>query len=247
MVTVTDEERAMLRAAHDQAAARQPAPPATPKRLGDEIDLHATIAKLRANASRPVLSAGEEADATRVERWAAAIPARLRHAARSTLDREQRHHADCWVQDPTRNLVVLGAVGRGKTHLAVACARHAYDTGTNVVFWPAVELLYAMQPYGQDRVYDRAVSAGLLVLDDLGVEPLTEWKLGRLYSLINRRWLEERPTIVTSNLDVTRGPNGQPSEIEQAVTERVWSRLLDGAHRALLTGADRRRSPLRAL
>ena len=62
----------------------------------------------------------------------------------------------------------------------------------------------------------------------------TEWTAERLYALINRRWLEVRPTVCTTNLD--------PDQLREAVGERVFSRLVgNGAVVLRLTGHDRRR------
>lgn len=97
-----------------------------------------------------------------------------------------------------------------------------------------VELLDLLRPGGPEgALYDLA-DLELLILDDLGSERPTEWTAERLYALVNRRWLEERPTIVTSNL--------ASGELQQAVGPRVYSRLVgNGSVGIGLSGPDRRR------
>jgi DNA replication protein DnaC len=140
-----------------------------------------------------------------------------------------------WAKSPRgRNLVLLGPVGVGKSHAAVAAVRPQFDRGQEVRFLPVVELLDMLRPGGPDgALYDLA-GTDLLVLDDVGSERPTEWTAERLYALVNRRWLEERPTVVTSNL--------APDTLADTLGERLWSRLVgSGAVAVGMAGPDRRR------
>lgn len=121
------------------------------------------------------------------------------------------------------------------SHAAVGAARLRFDRGAEVRFLPVVELLDLLRPGGPEgALYDLA-DLELLVLDDLGSERPTDWTAERLYALVNRRWLEERPTICTSNLG--------PADLERAVGARVYSRLVgNGSVGVTLSGPDRRRN-----
>lgn len=48
-------------------------------------------------------------------------------------------------------------------------------------------------------------TCGLLVLDDVGVDTMTEWASGALDRIINRRHEQMLPTWVTTNLDPSDG------------------------------------------
>lgn len=170
--------------------------------------------------------------------WAASIPSRFVWATLADFTDEPmaiRDGLHDWAQDPRgRNLVLLGPVGTGKTHAAVGAVRAAHDRGSEVVFLPVVELLDQLRPGGPEHALAEYAAADLLVLDDLGAERPTEWTGERLYALINRRWLEERPTVATTNLE--------PDPLREALGERVFSRLVGNDAVVLrLAGKDRRR------
>lgn len=199
--------------------------------------------RIRNAPPRPDDEIDYEEKARRLERearWDRSIPARFRGARFADLDDEVREMLAEWVTglelDRSRNLVIVGPVGTGKTHAAVAVARAAFDDTWNVMFAPMVELLEALRPGTIDgsSMLRSARSVGLLIIDDLGSEKSSEWTGEQLYSIVNRRWLEERPTIVTSNLT--------PELLGGALDERVYSRLVDNALAVRLSGDDRRRS-----
>lgn len=168
--------------------------------------------------------------------WQRCIPGRFQWATVDDFDAAVAAELTDWASGtPGRNLLMLGPVGVGKSHAAVAAARLRFDRGDEVRFMPVVELLDMLRPGGpENALYDLA-DIELLVLDDIGSERPTEWTAERLYALVNRRWLEQRPTIGTSNL--------APRELEEAVGARVYSRLVgNGSVGVALSGPDRRRN-----
>ncbi len=58
----------------------------------------------------------------------------------------------------------------------------------------------------------------LLILDDLGTEFLTVVTAAELFNIINTRFLERRPTIISTNLS--------PGDFEKQYSDRITSRLL---------------------
>jgi DNA replication protein DnaC len=169
--------------------------------------------------------------------WSTIIPSRFARASLDDLpDGEVRSCLEEWSRSPQgRNLVLLGPVGTGKTHAAVAACRPAHYSGLTVQFSPLVELLDSLRPQSREEMslWD-LVDIDRLIIDDLGSERPTDWTAERLYALLNRRWLEERPTIVTTNLEA--------SALEEAVGPRSFSRLVGNDAVVLrLSGKDRRR------
>jgi DNA replication protein DnaC len=167
----------------------------------------------------------------RDDRWARIVPARFAAARIDDLDDATRSALRVGFL-PRKNVVLLGPVGSGKTHAACACARQSFDVGRSVAFWPVVALMDALRPDGRARA-DELVAVDLLILDDLAVEKPSEWTTERLDLIVNGRWLDGRPTIVTSNLT--------PDVLARVVGERVWSRLVSDALVYRIPGRDRRR------
>ena len=115
-----------------------------------------------------------------------------------------------WAERPVGWLVLLGANGSGKTHLAAAIAGYRLEHGDRVVFATAPDLLDELRatfsPDSAERfdpLFRRLRDAGLLVLDDLGVEKSGGWAQEKLYQLLNYRHLGRRPTVITSDLALT--------------------------------------------
>lgn len=111
--------------------------------------------------------------------------------------------------EPGRNgLFISGPKGTGKTHLAAAIANQLMQEGTAVVCMTMMDLLDGIkQTYDQQR--QRGLSEGsilstykevpLLIIDDMGKEPATEWAVSKIYAIINARYEAYLPTIITTN------------------------------------------------
>ena len=126
-----------------------------------------------------------------------------------------------WAKHPQgRNLVLFGPTGTGKTHAVTGACREAHRHGLTVVFLPVVELLDLLRPGGPEHALDKLMAVDRLILDDLGAEKATDWTAERLYALVNRRWLEERPTAITTNLEIE-----DLRDETKGVGERLFSRI----------------------
>lgn len=158
-----------------------------------------------------------------------------------------------WVQRgmDAQGLYLAGPVGTGKTHAAwMAVSGWCVVTGTRpvthnespyegrwvppVVFTRMTDLLDDLRP-GDDakrRVRD-CQDTRLLVIDDIGAEKASEWTQERLYSIIDHRYANCRPLIVTSNLP--------PAKLVDQAGERTASRLAEMCQVVPVTGTDRRK------
>ncbi len=130
--------------------------------------------------------------------------------------------ARAYSNDPDGWLFLHGACGVGKTHLAVAAAIQIRQWNSNVLFAVVPDLLDHLRATfdpGRGVAYDERFNAirgaFLLILDDLGTENTTPWAREKLYQLINHRYNERLPTIITSNQE------------HKMIDERILSRLLD--------------------
>jgi DNA replication protein DnaC len=118
-------------------------------------------------------------------------------------------------------LMLQGGYGCGKTHLAAAIANFAVQVGVPTLFLTVPDLLDLMR-YSFDSTeltfeqrFEQIRTAPLLVLDDFGTQSATAWSQEKLFQIINYRYINKLPLVVTTNVSM--------DEIE----ERIGSRLHD--------------------
>ena len=118
-------------------------------------------------------------------------------------------------------MVLQGGFGCGKTHLAAAVANFAVGMGVPTLFLTVPDLLdslrfaYASEDTSFEERFEEIRTAPLLVLDDFGTQNATPWAQEKLFQIINYRYINRLPLVVTTNLDM--------DEIEA----RIRSRLAD--------------------
>lgn len=144
--------------------------------------------------------------------------------------------------DPPGNLILTGPTGPGKTFLALAMAKDLHYAGATVMFTPVVELLGRLRRGGREVPITPYTTPKVLILDDLGVEKPTDWVESTLYEIVNSRWLDDLPTIVTSNFDAVDPDDPKVRPLSDRVGERIWDRLRDGAVALSVDGPSRRRA-----
>jgi len=109
--------------------------------------------------------------------------------------------------EPGKNgLFICGEPGTGKTHLAAAIANRLIRQGKPVVCATMIDLLGRIKQSfayeGEEaRVLYLYKTVPLLVIDDIGKEPPTEWAVSTIYGIINARYEAYLPIIVTTNYD----------------------------------------------
>lgn len=102
-------------------------------------------------------------------------------------------------------LYIEGTNGTGKTHLAAAIALQLISEGVPVICKTSSDLLMDIKRSFDDstvnevQVLDVYKKVDLLIIDDLGKEQCSDWSMSTLYSILNDRYEDMKPTIVTTN------------------------------------------------
>lgn len=122
-----------------------------------------------------------------------------------------------------RGLLLMGSVGVGKTHLAVAILRGLLIKGVPCRFYESGSLLKRIQdsynPISQSSemsVLAPVFEAKVLVLDELGATIPTDWVRDTIYQIINTRYNDRKLTVFTTNFldEVRLDPEDSGSEVD---------------------------------
>jgi DNA replication protein DnaC len=114
--------------------------------------------------------------------------------------------AQSFAQNPKGWLVIQGNFGSGKTHLAAAIANYAVSSGVPTLFLTVPDLLDSLRTTFEskevsfDNRFEQIRSAPLLILDDFGTQNTTEWAREKLFQILNYRYINQIPMVVTTNL-----------------------------------------------
>lgn len=100
------------------------------------------------------------------------------------------------------NVVFMGSVGLGKTHLAVALGLEACQAGHSVLYVPAIqvinELLVAQKGHRLRKTMKKYAGVDLLILDEIGYLPIDKAGADLLYQVLAERY-EKASTVLTTN------------------------------------------------
>ncbi len=145
-----------------------------------------------------------------------------RYAGKGLIETNPVHQMALKLIQHGKSLLLTGACGSGKTHLAVALLNWWYaeqltenregrifplKRGRFVV---VPDLLLEIKASWDEKenfrgenekeIIDRYGFYSFLVLDDLGSETMSEWSRTVISNIINRRYNECKQTIITTNL-----------------------------------------------
>jgi DNA replication protein DnaC len=138
--------------------------------------------------------------------------------------------ATCQFVERRANVVIVGKTGVGKSHLAQALGQRACRAGYSALYIAAHDMLTQLRAARADQSHDRKLarftSPDLLILDDLGLRPLTGDEPLDLYDIIRSRY-ERGAMIITSNRDTAEW---YPLFGDSLLASAAMDRLLHHAH-----------------
>ena len=144
--------------------------------------------------------------------------------------------------DSRKGIYIFGSCGTGKTHIAYACTKYFDENKLKNWLLNMPELLKLLKD--DFREENKLIAPdntnlskilnyrGLLIIDDIGSEKITEWVEETLYAIVNKRYEDVIPTIFTSNLS--------PEELTKKYGDRIVSRVVGSCDVVELTGKDKR-------
>ena len=121
------------------------------------------------------------------------------------------------------NLLFNGGTGLGKTFLSACIARTVADRGYSVDYETASHLFNKLEraKFSGDEEARKEIrkynACDLLIVDDLGTEMPGQFVTAALYSLVNDRMLENKPMVISTNLNI--------EEIKRRYSPQIGSRL----------------------
>ncbi len=142
-----------------------------------------------------------------------------------------------------KNLFFNGRTGVGKTFLSFCIARELINQGRTVLYLTAPALFdiiteHKMRTFKEDEYtddkYQSIFSVELLIIDDLGTEPLSDARYAELLNILNSRQsqcsVRTCKTIISTNIG--------PKKLYELYTERIASRIVGYFDRLVLAGKD---------
>jgi DNA replication protein DnaC len=139
------------------------------------------------------------------------------------------------------NVVLMGSVGLGKSHIATALGYEACQRGHSVLFTTAVDalnnLVAAQAAQRLKAELKRYLAPAVLVLDELGYLPLDKTGADLLFQIISQRY-ERGSLIITTNKAYKNWP--EIFNHDAGITSAILDRVLHHAETIVIEGTSYR-------
>jgi len=138
----------------------------------------------------------------------------------------------------TESVFITGSVGSGKTHLTAALVSKISLTQMDAPLFRSAyqiinELKASFEKIQENELFvlNKYTRGHILIIDDIGIERLSDYAIQSWYTIIDSRYAHCFPTIITSNLSL--------EDVSKKIGDRIASRLASGIV-IKLTGDDYR-------
>lgn len=107
----------------------------------------------------------------------------------------------------SNGLIIMGKSGVGKTHLAAAIANKLIENDKIVLMGRLTTLLDMIKETFRDNtkseneLIELYSEVDMIIIDDLGTEKISSWALEKLYTILQNRFENGLPIIITTRFD----------------------------------------------
>lgn len=150
---------------------------------------------------------------------------------RRALEAAKEFADNFWsIHHPAGRFLVLGGnPGTGKSHLALAVAQKVMMRGTAMYrdVMDIIRMVRSTWGKGSDKsenevFYTLGTMLDLLIIDEIGVQRGTEDEQSILFDILNRRYRDNRPTILITNL----GGKAMTEFLGPRIMDRLYERAI---------------------
>lgn len=130
-----------------------------------------------------------------------------------------------------QGLLLHGSVGTGKTFASACISNYLMENGKTVLVMNLGLYLIKLKKEwdeAESNVLEYVKHCDLLVIDDFGVEKVTEFVLDKAFALIDTRYRAEKPLIITTNLSLKEITDKFGSRIADRLQEMCYPLRVEG-------------------
>lgn len=146
-----------------------------------------------------------------------------------------------------KGLILVGNNGVGKTHLACSIANELIKNGIPIIYGTLINLLAELKNIydvynniSEMKIIKLYEKVDLLIIDDLGKEKPSEWGLEKLFTIINSRYENNLPVIITTNYDQNSLIDRLSINGEIEIAKSIISRLYEMCYLVKIEDRDHR-------
>lgn len=135
-----------------------------------------------------------------------------------------------------KGIFFYGSVGTGKTFASSCIANYLMKNGKTAFIINMGLYISKLQrewSEGEKDVLDLVKNCDLLVIDDFGVEKVSEFVVSKVFTLIDTRYRSTKTTIITSNFSI--------EEIEKKFDSRIADRINEMCFPLIVNGKSKRK------
>ena len=146
------------------------------------------------------------------------------------------------------SLIIMGKSDTGKTHLAAAIANKLIENDKTVLMERLTNLLdriretYENNTKSENELIEIYSNVDMLIIDDLGTEKISSWALEKLYTIIQNRYENGLPIIITTRFNkdglIERFSYSKDSDLVDAMISKLYQMcfgiLLKGTKKELV-------------